>query len=289
MIKTDKTIIHISMKRSGCNAISRFMYNLYDGVKLVTTGKRIKFCKSREIAEFLDREIYLYNPYNYEIVNDRPRYISIDRPEGVDLIILRYEDISIDGDYFYNHNICNWNKIVGQCDNVSYVLSIRDPFNMMASVISHKILREKDNYDLIKKRKKKIKLSKNLLLRLSRWKQHAKEFLGDTDYLPSNKLFINYNKWVRDEDYRIKTASKFNDSYISNSKWCEVAPEGGGSSFDRMNNKNVSYEDVCSRWKKCVEDKYKFNIFKSIFEDKEIIELSDRIFGHIEGTECFYE
>ena len=47
--------------------------------------------------------------------------------------------------------------------------------------------------------------------------------------------------------------------------------------------------DIFNRWKVCVKDELKFDIFREIFKDKEIINLSSQIFGHIDGTEIFYE
>jgi hypothetical protein len=292
MIKTNKTIIHISMKRSGCNAISRFLYRLYDDPKFAIGGKRVRICNGKERLSSFKKIVSsdhgydpkFYNLFNYKIVNNRPDYLFVERHDHTNLMLLRYEDISINGDYFYCDNIYNWDVAVGQCSDVTFVLSMRDPFNMMSSVINHKKLFNPKKYN----KKSKKKSLRKVLSRLAKWKQHANEFLGKTNYLPNDKIFINYNEWVVNQDYRNGIASKFNNN-CDDSEWNILSPDGGGSTFDKMNCQDVCQMDIFNRWKVCVKDELKFDIFREIFKDKEIINLSSQIFGHIDGTEIFYE
>jgi hypothetical protein len=57
---------------------------------------------------------------------------------------------------------------------------------------------------------------------------------------------------------------------------------GPGSSFDKFKYKGQAYKmKVLERWK--VFKEYPF--YRSIFEDKELVELSNKIFGKIPGTD----
>ncbi len=163
MIKTDKAIMHISMRRSGSNAISRFMYNLYDNPKIITGGKACWICRcSNRAKEFEKKDRYkpiFYSPYSSEKVLCRQEYMK--------LVILRQEDISVNGYHFKKENIVNWNNSVGQCCDLTFVLSMRDPFNMFASIFNQ-------SYFAVEAKKVKnsngeLKLGKHVRSRLKKW------------------------------------------------------------------------------------------------------------------------
>lgn len=42
------------------------------------------------------------------------------------------------------------------------------------------------------------------------WIDYAKEFLQETNYLPNNKVCVNYNLWVSDVNYRREVANRLN-------------------------------------------------------------------------------
>ncbi len=66
----------------------------------------------------------------------------------------------------------------------------------------------------------------------ARWKQHAREFLGETRHLPGH-CGILYDRWIADPAYRAALAERLgivpDEAALS-----IVPPQGGGSSFEGM-------------------------------------------------------
>jgi len=173
------------------------------------------------------------------------------------LAIVGHEDYNIPKRSPY---MCNEEKRFGKVDKRTSVIIMRDPYNLFASRLGHKIIRQLT----IKNRKKFIKI----------WKNWGREFLGDTKHVP-NKLGISFNQWFSDKSYRQKIAQHlgipFNDTNIN-----KLSLHGRGSSFDKKRFANDAHKmNVLGRWKHMVND----NTYMRIFQDKEIIEISDRIFG----------
>ena len=289
MIKTDKAIMHISMRRSGCNAISRFIYNLYDVPKAMIEGRACWICKGEGNKKKRENnpqfQPIFYNPYESCIDG----HIDIGRQDHMKLIFLRQEDITINGYYFKPDNILHWNNSVGKCEDFTYVISMRDPFNMLASIFNQRVL-SRDIEKIVYKFKKtgKIVLNKKIKSRIKKWIQHAREFTGRTNYLPPDKVLISYNKWFVDEEYRRKIASDLDVDFIINN-WYLLTPEGGGSSFSKTKIIDVRKLKVFDRWKTCLNNEVHFEIMKALFSNEELVNLSHEIFGHIEGTEIFYK
>jgi hypothetical protein len=115
---------------------------------------------------------------------------------------------------------------------------------------------------------------------IRRWKEYAREYLGETDYL-GNKLLINYNSWFSNKEYRINLAAKlgldFDDRGIHEvAKWgpsIRRAESFDGLSFDGQ----ATEMKVLERWKTYQDDPF----YQGLFSDKELITLSERIFGAI--------
>jgi hypothetical protein len=151
------------------------------------------------------------------------------------------------------------------------MLILRDPFNLFASRLKRDDNDIKNRFSLRDKKQRKIVI--NL------WKSHAREFLGDTDFLTHNKICINYNTWFTDKTYRENLAKQL-DILFTDKSINEVLHIGGGSSFDRTElNNEASKMKVLERWQEFAEDEG----FISIFKDKEIIELYNRIFAGTTG------
>jgi hypothetical protein len=64
-----------------------------------------------------------------------------------------------------------------------------------------------------------------------------------------------------------------------------VSVKGGGSSFDGLKYRKGNEMQILKRWTDLKEDRF----YRSIFRDKELIRLSNKIFGHIPGTEVLYK
>lgn len=151
-------------------------------------------------------------------------------------------------------------QLVGLSGEIFSFIIIRDPFNSFASIY--------------KKWGKK-----NLIRFVPMWKQYANMLIKSEQNFGS----ILYNQWLIDESYRRKITEKLRIPFDDSGK-DKVANFGGGSSFDGASNQ-VQAKDlkVLSRWQIFENDPY----FRSFFQDSEIIELSEKIFGVIPDTQDF--
>jgi len=147
------------------------------------------------------------------------------------------------------------------------ILVLRDPFNMVASM-----LKKTDKTELKKYREASITNA-----RLDLWKEYAREFLGLTNYLTNNKLVISFNKWTVNRQYRRSLAEKIGLKFTDHSM-SSVSEFGKGSSFDGLKfNGQADKMKVLERWKEFETDEF----YKNIFQDEEVAALSKEIFGDI--------
>jgi len=153
------------------------------------------------------------------------------------------------------------------------VLILRDPLNCFASYLNADWPWDKRFKESSKHRKKVVSL----------WKAHAREFVCETNYL-ENKIPVNYNDWVANENYRSEIAEKlgidFTDKGIN-----ETPVYGLGSSFSNsaeLTNKEDETQKYLLRWKAYEKDPR----FLEIFADSELLNLCNAIFpnskNHIE-------
>lgn len=190
-----------------------------------------------------------------------------------DIIIYNYEERELKDIFFldYGNKMNTW---MGESEKEFYILNLRDPFNNLASKYKWMVsgLKWAPTFEMIEQ-------SKNI------WKSYAREFVGITSFFPeSNKIFLNYNKWFSDISYRDSLA-KMLLLHTSDKGLEEVAkwgPNTWGDGFDNMKyDGHANKMDVLNRWRNFSEDE----LFKSLFKDKELLELSEKIFGYIPETE----
>lgn len=264
--KTNNIIIYFAHIRSGGHAVSNFIYNLYEGPKFQMSGQFGENIYYRSGNKFSE-EYILHNPNS-------------------NMAILYFVETSLHQDYSKPH-LKNWDMWFGQYDNIYYVVNLRDPFNMVASRFQRaSCSRGWHSVDVIEKLEGDKRHDINLAL--STWKMYAKEFLGETDYLPKNKIFVNYNKWCEEKEYRNSLADQLGVQFKDDG-WDKRSIEGGGSSFGKYKKYKSGNKKLITRWHRhrhygCVDNLIFNYIF---FRDRELTELSERIFGHIDGTEVF--
>jgi len=264
MTTTKQTMFYFSMKRSGSHAIIHFIFRLYDEPKA--------FFAAQVPRRMVKPHKYWTDPDSKCIVPE-----GFYEAEDRELSIISYEDpkmnSKLQGSWDAEHGLLpNDDYILGMSEKIIPILSIRDPFNMFAS-------RFRDSHYVERKNTKKREHFKNM------WKDHAKEYLGHTSVLPSNTVKINFNKWFSDINYRMWLADAIGKPF-NEEGWNIVTKEGKGSSFDRRQfENNADQMNLLSRWKKMRKDL----AYRSIFKDKELIRLSEEIFGHIPGTEILYK
>ena len=115
------------------------------------------------------------------------------------------------------------------------------------------------------------------------WKAHAREYLGETAYLP-DRLTVSFNAWFTDPGYRKALARllgiRWTDRGIHEvARW---GPALWGDSFDGLKYDGRATEmKVLDRWRVYADDP----LFVCLFEDEELVELSERVFGRLAGTE----
>ena len=144
------------------------------------------------------------------------------------------------------------------------VLIIRDPFNTFASRIkrARKVNDIVDVFGVLITRKV-----------LETWKQHAREFIGQTQHLGENVIKINFNKWWADPDYRKEKSDHFGD--VNSIEIPRFSKFSNGSSFDGEYYKNNPEKmDLMNRWKEFENDEE----FTTLF-DSETLSLASEIFG----------
>ena len=160
---------------------------------------------------------------------------------------------------------------IGESLNKYDILILRDAFNFFASRCA-----KWEHLSGIRDKQQLVEL----------WKIYAKEYLGETRYLTNNKVVISFNDWFLDKEYRQILANKlnvpFNDAGLNKMM---NRGEGGRSSFDAKKfHSNPQAMKVLERWKQLADNDF----YRDIFQDKELVELSNRIFGKIPGTEVLY-
>lgn len=252
-------MIH-GMRRSGNHIIIEWIINSLD--------KKYLFLNDLSTREVLVRSSF-FNFYskgdyiNYFIDELQLQSLSLIRNTKKELFIYSLEDYR-----FENIDLFKSENNFGSSQKFFDILIIRDPFNLFVSRIKSKML--------------SVKSAKVDMVGL--WKDHAKEYLKRIK-IPKSKLVINYNKFISDYNYRSDIANllgcKSNEDVLK-----KVPKPGKGSSFNNFDFDGKGTEiKVLERWKEYLHDEF----YMSIFKDKELIELSEKIFGVMPGTEVFYK
>ena len=189
------------------------------------------------------------------------------------LLIYNYEDRAL-ADAFSPDFLSNRTRWFGAQGKSIYILVLRDPFNNFASKYRWAINGTKWTPHM--------SWVVHELPQL--WKSYAREFLGLTNFMPAPKLCINYNRWFIDLDYRRQVSRRL--GLVSAEKGLtEVAkwgPNTWGDSFDNLQFEGRAHEmKVLERWRHFADDA----VFKQLFQDRELCDLAEAIFGVIPGTE----
>ena len=150
--------------------------------------------------------------------------------------------------------------VLGGSRRQTNVLVLRDAFNTFASVIHGKRRMRRRLYRFY----------------ASQWKAYAREFIGETSYLPDDTVKISFNEWFSDADYRRTKAAELGLEH-SDRGIDEVSSDGGGSSFTGRDFQDRGrLMKVLERWQHFADDQQYLEAF-----DEETIDLSNRIFGDV--------
>ena len=195
----------------------------------------------------------------------------------------------------------NRKRYLGKSQHQFDVAIIRDPFNCFASRLA--LLQKKGPLGGVS----------DMELVAHNWKILAKEVISLNKYPKPRKIAINYNWWVVDQNYR-KNLSLVLMGVHNDLSLEQVSRFGGGSSFQETNYK-LTIRKLMQKWykvfdarrfakislywkgfttpklKKAVFERWRIfsknEIYRRLFVDKELIELSEELFGEIPGTREF--
>jgi hypothetical protein len=188
----------------------------------------------------------------------------LDKKTQLDALIIGFEDFP-----FFNggkinscEDIVKNAYLVGRYDKLVNVVVLRDIFNMMASR-----LRSDPKYGIIRSKMD----ADSAIVEL--WKMYAREFLRQTNNLPDDTVFISFNKWFVDKEYRKQISKRLGVEFTDEGKQVFGARP---SSFDRWKYKDRAGElQVLERWHSYIDD----SEFIRLVSDREAVDLSQEIFG----------
>jgi hypothetical protein len=264
-IVNKKEIRIFAIKRSGQHAFMQWLANNCGGEAVVINKAK------------LYQNIYLNTGDSHFFKNNKLLRLNVERERrGLfsekDFLIYNQESADLDAfnweEFFDAHD-----KNMGRSLDRYTLILLRDPFNLMAS---H--LRRYERSPL----SHRSELYFNNVISL--WKQYAKEYLGETSFIPGDKILVDFDRWGQDEAYRSSILDALSIPYDNRDNRIDhVLGFGAGSSFDdRKMHGKASKMKVGERWKE-----YKKNSLYRSFFDEEIVELSQRIFADLnfEGTD----
>lgn len=254
-----KEIRVIGLKRSGNHAIINWISKQH--------GENVTHLNDLQVKANPYRSLYEYHR------TEKLRQEALGNFTEKELLIYSYEDQLLEDivhPSFENKHDLYLGKSAKRYD----VLILRDPFNCFASRVKMYINLNQD--------KKKEILITNESVKL--WLNHAKEFLGETQFL-NNKICVNYNLWCADIDYRRKLAEELGLEF-TDAEFEQVRSYGGGSSFEGMNlSGQASKMKLTERWKLMLDNPD----FVKLICDPELIKYSNKIFGEMSGLELLLQ
>jgi len=194
-----------------------------------------------------------------------------------DCLIYSYEDQELEkvtrSSFEKKHDI-----YLGKSEERFDVIVMRDPFNLLASRLKTKPRKTGPNFSMLEVYSRRYSLPEL-------WISYAKECLGETSFLSSKKVFINYNKWFSDITYRKEIAAQLNIEFTDDG-FNDVSISGRGSSFDGTKHTGEAYKmDVLNRWKLFTDN----SVYRQLLNTNELVNYSIKLFGEIPGTEVLIE
>lgn len=160
---------------------------------------------------------------------------------------------------------------LGESRRTSTLVVLRDPYNLLASRL--KWFRGRGEEPTAKRFDEFRSL----------WKVYAREALGITSWL-EDAVHVRYNDWFRSRTYRNEIAERmgFINEDVSVDEIARWGPALGkpAASFDGLRYDGRAQQmRVLERWMEFSDDPF----FRAQFEDEELVDLSRRIFGEMEG------
>lgn len=259
-----KQIVVNGISRSGTHAVSNWIASQLTGnVQYRNDLKRLMSTR------------YLFTPSAGNGPSNWYALPSLDHnknTDSVDSILYSYENCPAEK-FDFPHRINASEK------SIKSVL-LRDPFNLLATCYKH--IQRGGRFWFWKNCTNRGEVTNESLLAFKEmWMSHASLIENDNDVVP-----ILYNKWFSDEKYRDSLAMKLCLDERSDMALSQVPRNGRGSSFQNMKcDGNAQEMDVLGRWKEYRDEDW----FRSFFaNNSDMVDVSERLFGRIEGTETLW-
>lgn len=270
------------IRRSGNHAIASWILSHFNGVTVHLNDTREKIssdpykafaqvfvqgmsfwkCKPK-ITSFLKHQLKR-SPRMLFVRSDSTvniEYIRAYHPKALSMLSFEDHPLGDEGDHLFARD---YQTYVGSSETIKNVVILRDVYNLFASLLKSKMMH-------------KGNCSKFVTL----YKAYAGAYLRHASESPDPTIFVNYNQWCMEADYRIEIANQIGFDTLG-SAFQEISHMGGGSSFDKLNARQDpgKLQGTQHRWKNFVDDPF----YRSIFQDEELKHLSDQIFGNIAGA-----
>lgn len=188
--------------------------------------------------------------------------------------------------------VCSWEDVPpGEAEWMEHVRSgrrvrvliLRDPYNLLASTVG---MGARKGQWAITHRPDETGEPRGEALAAwaARWKEYAREYLRMIESGDGEQVAVNYNRWVAEEAYRDEVFAALGLDARSDDSMKRVPGYGLGSSFDgKALDGRATEGRYLRRWKQHAADAWYCDVFRG---DGELVALSEKIFGHIEGTEA---
>ena len=251
-----KEIRVIGLRRTGNHAVINWIISQQAGksfhINNVAVGTNPYRQKSDNLRRYHPEHIKMANVYRRQAVGN-----LIER----DCLIHSYEDWSLQqiAQPQFERNLSLY---LGRSAQRLDVLILRDPFNLFASRLKQGFVATRASGATM----------------VDLWLAYAKAFIGENHPL-QNPIFVNYNRWFTEKAYRQKLAAQLGLTF-SDAGLEQVTAFGGGSSFEGTRVSGQSL-DVTNRWRAFANDP----AFQHLFNNEAVWDYSERIFGHIPGTD----
>lgn len=189
-----------------------------------------------------------------------------DRPprfEPKQVLLYSHEDCFLD-DLAVASPTARRDRYVGTSRRRFDVLLLRDPYNLFASRFAFTLGDMTPDADPLIVDKIRVM-----------WKQHAREFLGETAYLGPETIRIDFSRWRADATFRKEVAGRLGRP-LNDDELERVPDVARGSSFDALaRDGEADLMDLDQRWRHYLGDPR----FRRVTRDRELVELAERIFG----------
>lgn len=227
------------MGRGGSNALARWITSQYPS--------------EANVQYFSDSGSWKVQTF-YEFFKPTPNAFQVYRQECV--MLQRFREIA-------SETNTPMDSFPDKC--VAYAW--RDPWNHLSSLLRFwflRILKENDGVLDENEWARKIREVKNTFI--PNHKRILRQALGLEKFLPDNSVFINYNRWFSEAEYRAQIAEQLRlpTSEIG------VDTIWNRSSFDAIKETGAQSLGVLERWKEYYEVPY----YMDYFQDRELVELS---------------